>query len=170
MNTATAEKLFQEILAKTQKPKCKAITDSGTAHDIQLIQREIEGTATDEQIGQWIKDAAADLAAFDAKQIENAMEYFAGVDRWRSANKRNDLLNIGRNEVVLVRRNPPSIARMRKEQGELCWRIAERVGTRVEPYPKRDPRSARAIAIENAKVHEQAQVEQKESDRLAALP
>jgi len=171
MQTVQAEKLFKQALSKAPRLICKSVTESGVAHVVQLIRREIEEDATDKQIEQWISESAADVAAHEEQQIEATLALCHGIDDARTRTRRSDLLHIGRNEIVLVRRQVPNIARTRNEHGERCWRIWARVGTRIEPYPRRDPRSAKAIAIENAKIEEQqAEPAPKPSELLAALP
>jgi hypothetical protein len=160
MNTNQAEKLFAQEFAKQNPPKCGGVTTEGKAHDVQLFSREFSGTGTDAELDTWIKESSADLAKFERAQLRAIMALLEA----------KGIKDIDSGSVRVVRRMPPAITRTRNEFGELCWRIAARVGTRVEPYPKRDPRSSRARAIEDAKLLEQEQIPKTASQLLEELP
>jgi len=158
MNTVQAEKLFSETLSKHGKPGVEVV-DSGQAHDVRRFVGEISGGTTDQELERWIKDQAIEAALFERKVVEDLMAAFpeAGIER---------------KAVRLVLRTPPHIVRTRNDHGETCWRVSARVGTRIEPYPRADPRSSRSIAIANAKLEEQqaAEREKKLSEILEGMP
>lgn len=174
MNTVKAEEIFRQALAKAPGPRCEVV-ETGTAHDIMMYAQEVSGTLTDTELESWIKEMAGEVAVFERKQVDAALEMCKRIDDARRDAHKNhdrikeDLLNVERANVRLVRRHAPRVVRTPNERGEMCWRVSVRAGTRIEPYPKRDPRSALAQAIENAKKSEQEQRVKKESELLEEL-
>jgi hypothetical protein len=175
MNTVKAEELFKQAMGKQPGPKCEVV-ESGTAHDVETLSREVSGSITDAELEAWIKEQAGEVAMFERKQVDAAIELCKRIDADRSAQharnirEREDLLDVDRAMVRLVRRSPPRIVRMPNDRNEMSWRISVRAGTRIEPYPRKDPRSSRSIAIENAKVSEQEVRVKKTSELLEELP
>jgi hypothetical protein len=156
MNTVQAEQTFAKVLKKHSDPKAEIVC-TGNAHDVRQFKAEISGGVTDAQIDEWISEQAVEVALFELKVVDDFVAAYPGVER---------------KAVKLVRRMPPNVKRTRNEHGEMCWRVSARVGTRVEPYPKADPRSARSRAIADAKRSE-AEAEEREkslSEILEAMP
>lgn len=176
MNNVQAEEIFKKEFAKHVAPKCGGIETSGQCHEIRLFQREISGSVNDEQIKAFIAEAAADVAAFEQKQLDAVVAWLADQRRHWEATKvltRDELdmlFAIDRKSIKIVRRHPPHIVRTSTPKGDLAWCVSARVGTRIEPYPKKDPRSARVQAFLNAKIQEDEQEKKKPSQLLLEQP
>ncbi len=122
MDLGTAKNLFEAALAECKSPV--AVAD-GRCPALQVFERTIPCSGSDAEVGAWIRETVEDFAGFERELVGFFLRVYP---------------NFTRRQLRLVRRLPPSIARVREPVfGDPTWRIAARCGVTTEPVTA-DPR------------------------------